>query len=165
MPVRRLRFGLTLATACAVLALGAGQAAAAPAFFTSVSKHKGGPFTESVQSVSIPPGATKTLYWKVRSNGGNPPPYELSFDDGITKDPNPPGFKIKWFRKDRNITSEVKGPGYEFKVDTEHPKVFRAQVRAVDEGSFCLAGRAYFTEGTPAADSAYFGVNGDTCSG
>lgn len=105
-------------------------------------------------------GQTKTLYWKVKNNSGDSH-QDMSFDDASTPDPS--GYKIKWFRRKQNISSQVKGVGYEFSLGDGKTKIFRATLKRISSGmGFCLGGQGG-SDGIPWFDGAYFGVY-DNCA-
>jgi hypothetical protein len=152
-----LRLALGLAS-CGALALTAAPAFAGPPFDVKASKHKDGPYLETTQSVSVPIGDTKSLYWKVKHVSGGA--LEMRFTDALTQSPNPEGLKIRWFKGTKEITNEVKGSGYEFTLPNGSRKFFRARVRAVgaSDGA-CVVGQADRIEPL-FSDTAGFAVNG-----
>jgi hypothetical protein len=44
--------------------------------------------------------------------------------------PNELGYTQKWFRNNNNITSEVKGAGFDFSLNSGQAKMFRLKVKA-----------------------------------
>lgn len=153
-----LRFALGLA-GCGALALAAAPASAGgPPFDVSVSKHRDGPYVETTQSVNVPIGDAKSLYWKVKHLSGGK--LEMRFTDALTEFPNPPGLEIRWFKGHNEITDEVKSSGYEFALPSGSRKFFRARVKAVgtSDGA-CVVGQADRID--PAhSDTGGFAVNG-----
>jgi hypothetical protein len=145
--------------AIAAVALPATQASAlAPPFTTTGAKAKSGPYKAEIQRVKIAVGSSKTLYWRVRENYDTN--QQLRFDDASTPNPNPPGYKVRWFRGKQDITSAVKAPGgYTFVLKAGARKVFRARVKRRAAGSpFCLGGQ-FVDVALPYAEGAYFAVN------
>jgi hypothetical protein len=156
--VKLLRLALGLAT-CGVLALTAVPALGGdPPFRVKASKHEDGPYLHTIQSVNVPIGDMKTLYWKVKHVSGGS--LEMRFTDALTEFPNPEGLKIRWFKGPKEITEEVKGSGYEFTLPNGSRKLFRAKVRAVeDSDGACVVGQADRIE-PPFSDNVGFAVNG-----
>lgn len=144
---------------CGALALTAVPAlAGAPPFEVKASKHKDGPYFETTRSVNVPIGDTKSLYWKVKHISGGS--LEMRFTDALTESPNPEGLKIRWFKGTKEITTEVKGSGFEFTLPNGWRKLFRARVRAVgaSDGA-CVVGQADRIEPS-FSDNVGFAVNG-----
>jgi hypothetical protein len=144
---------------CGVLALTSSPAfAGAPPFEVTASKHRDGPYFESIQSVNVPIGDAKSLYWKVKHVSGGA--LEMRFTDALTQFPNPDGLKVRWFKGTKEITDAVKGSGYEFTLPKGSRKFFRARVKAVGatDGA-CVVGQADRIE-PPHSDNAGFAVNG-----
>lgn len=153
-----LRLALGLAC-CGSLALTAMPSFAGDPFFeVRASKHRDGPYLETMQDVNVPIGDAKSLYWKVKHITGGT--LEMRFTDALTETPNPEGLEIRWFRGTKEITTEVKGSGYEFKLPKDSRKLFRARVKAVgpSDGA-CVVGQADRID-PPFSDNAGFAVNG-----
>ncbi len=153
-----MRLALGLAS-CGVLALSAAPASAgAPPFEVKASKHSDGPYLDTLQSVNVPIGDMKSLYWKVKHVSGGA--LEMRFTDALTQTPNPEGLKIRWFKGTKEITNEVKSSGYEFTLPNGSRKFFRARVKAVgpSDGA-CVVGQADRIEPS-FSDNAGFAVNG-----
>ena len=153
-----LRLALGLAS-CGALALTAAPVFAGdPPFEVTASKHRDGPYLATTQSVNVPIGDAKSLYWKVKHVSGGA--LEMRFTDALTESPNPKGLKIRWFKGTKEITNEVKGSGYEFTLPNGSRKFFRARVKAVgpSDGA-CVVGQA--DRIAPSfSDNAGFAVNG-----
>ena len=148
--------------AALVFAAGAGSASAlAPQVVTKAGKHKSGPFTHELQHLSVPVGKAKTVYWQVKNRNGAP--LDVEFNDAATGDANTEGFRINWFRGQKNVTSDVKGDGYEFHMKADATKLFSAVVRHRSDGSpgFCLGGQTTGLAVIP--DASYFTVNDNDC--
>ncbi len=144
---------------CGALALTAVPAVAGdPPFEVKASKHEDGPYVETTQTVNVPIGDAKSLYWKVKHVSGGA--LEMRFTDALTASPNPEGLKIRWFKGTKEITNEVKGSGYEFTLLNGSRKFFRAKVRAVgaSDGA-CVVGQADRIDPS-FSDNAGFAVNG-----
>jgi hypothetical protein len=132
-------------------------------FTIKASKHKDGPYSGELQSVNVAPGAKKSVYWRIANVSGSR--LQLQFDDAATPDPNPEGFRIKWFKGKREITDDVKAGGFEFTLKKGKKKTFEAVLKAKPSPQpFCLGGQGSKTEPPPEAAGAYFGVNGDPCN-
>ena len=152
-------FRSALALAIIALAVTAIPAlAGTPPIDVKASKHKGGPYNETPQGVTVPVGEAKSLWWKVRHVSGGK--LDVRFTDALTEFPNPEGLKIRWFKGDKEVSDAVKGAGYEFKLPKGSRKFFRARVKAVgpSDGA-CVVGQADEL-GLPYSDTAGFAVNG-----
>jgi hypothetical protein len=148
--------------AALVLAVGAGSASAlAPQVVTKAGKQKSGPFTHDLQHLNVPVGKAKRVYWQVKNKNGAP--LDVVFDDAATEGPQTEGFRINWFRGKKNISSDVKGGGYEFHMKTGAKKLFSAVVRHRSNASpgFCLGGQTSGLAIIP--DASYFTVNDNDC--
>ena len=144
-----------------VVAIGAGSASAlSPEITVKASKHKSGPFTHDLQHLNIPLDAKKTVYWQVKNKSDLD--LGLSFDDAATGG-NPDGFRISWFKGRKNVSSDVKGAGYDFPLKAHKRKLFAAVVRHNSTGvpGFCLGGQA--SGAIVFSDSSYFTVNDNDC--
>lgn len=110
-------------------------------FNVKVAKHQDGPYSD-YQTMNLPVGETKSAYFKVR-NKANSNLLHMNFNDN-TPDPDPEDFKVKWFKRDNNITSEVKSKsGYQFTLKQDKPLVIRAKVKHLDPGDgACIEGEA-----------------------
>lgn len=133
--MRTLRRIACLTALALVVALPATSALAAPAVTVKVAKHKGGPFTEDVEQVNIT--APKTLYFKALSNGGGQHDATLihgSCCAGVHD------FKVHYFRKHNNITSDVRGSGFDFPLAIGNPWTFRIRVepKVANPDQYCL---------------------------
>jgi hypothetical protein len=149
--------------AALVLTAAAGSASAlTPQVVTKAGKHKSGPFTHDLQHINVPVGKAKTVYWQVKNKNGAP--LDMEFNDAATGDGNTEGFRIHWFTGKKNISSDVKGDGYEFHMKTDAKKLFSAVVRHRSNGSpgFCLGGQTTGLAVIP--DSSYFTVNDNECA-
>jgi hypothetical protein len=152
-------FRAALALAIVALAFAAAPALGGdPPIDVKGSKHKDGPYAETMQGVNVPIGEAKSLWWKVKHISGGK--LDVRFTDALTVNPNPEGLKIRWFRGDKDITEAVKGAGYDFKLPKGSRKLFRAKVKAVgpSEGA-CVVGQADEL-GIPYSDTYGFAVNG-----
>jgi hypothetical protein len=142
----------------AVLAMSVTSASAGDDLISvKAAKHKAGPYTHETQALNVPVGKRKTVYYRVK-NVGDTLTLELSFDDAATNTSND-DYNVKWFKRKTNITADVAGAGYEFKVKPGKKKLFRAKVKHVSGSSnLCLGGQASGPLTFP--DAAYFNVNG-----
>jgi hypothetical protein len=106
----------------------------------TISKTKDGPYSFSALHAKVNAGP-KGFFVKVADKTEHR-------QDGLLEDVSAgagsANFKIRWFRGDENITSDVQGPGYGFGLKPGKPKVFRALVKPLnpDPGALCLAPRA-----------------------
>jgi hypothetical protein len=124
------------------------------------AKHATGPFTQTDKALNVPVGRSKTVYWKVKSAADAK--MDLLFDDAVTPNPNPPGFRIRWFRGKTNITPEVKGAGFAFALKPGKAKVLRSVVKhKAPSAAFCLS--AGVTDGSSTI-FALFHVNNAVCN-
>jgi hypothetical protein len=102
------------------------------------AKHATGPFTQTAKALNVSVGQSKTVYWKVKNAADAK--LDLLFDDAETPNPNPPGFKIRWFRGKTDITPEVKGAGFAFTLKPGKARVLRSVVKhKTPSGPFCLS--------------------------
>ena len=131
-----------------------------PPWQVQVSKHKDGPYVVPLAEANIPPGDTKNLYYKVKSQSDAD--YDgLRFDDS-SSNPGQAGFRVKWFKGKTNITKKVRGNGYRFDLPGDESRRFRAKVRATNDAEqMCLTGRAGKELLGDAA--GVFDVNGASC--
>jgi hypothetical protein len=147
-----------LAACVAALVLPVATAGGGEKFFkVRVAKKESGPYSV-FQKVNIPVGESKSAYFKVK-NKADSNLLHMNFNDNIP-DPNP-DFKVKWFRGDNNITSEVESEdGYPFTLKEDKPLIIRAKVKHLDPGAgVCIDAGA---EGDDVGDSlAVLGVNTD----
>ena len=89
---------------------------------TKVAKDKDGPYGV-VTKASVPNGDSKTLWWRVTSKADSDLNVAFVDDTGGT-----PGFKVKWFKGDDNVSSDVNEFGYEFVLHPDQSKYFRGVV-------------------------------------
>jgi hypothetical protein len=143
--------------ALVAMAVGATTASAGDPFVkVRAAKHKDGPYLHNPQGLMLPAGESKTLYWRVK-NIAPDQKLELRFDDAAT-DPED-DYRVRWFKGHENITSDVSGPGFEFKLKAGAKKLFSARVKhRTNSGILCLGGQASGSLVNP--DAAYFNVNG-----
>ena len=150
-----------LALTLALLVAPATSSALTPPFDVRASKSADGPYTDASQNATIHPGKTKLFFWEVESGSLNN--QSMTFDDAAT-DSNA-GYVIKWYKgkkpkASKNISSQVKNPGYPFTLRGEETRYFTAKVKAkADPETLCLGGQAS-NASLPYSDSAYFSVNG-----
>jgi hypothetical protein len=146
--------------ALGTLALGVAEAAGPPGIDTKGAKHKDGPYLDDIQQVRIRIGSSKTLYWEVTNNTVISQNRILT--DAATGAQDTSGYNIKWFRGKTNISTDVKGTGYEFTLQGGGTKRFSARIKHKSAGSdaFCLGAQAEpippNTE--PPADGAFFAI-------
>ena len=144
-----------LAAAVAV-ALPASASAGDPVVFMKVAKHKDGPY-KTVQGASIALNQTKDFYWKARNVTDAKLPDVLLTDDG----PFPPGWIVRWFKGNDNVTSDVKGDGYEFALKPGKSKFFRSRLKRTEPADdLCHVGEA---ESEGEMDGALVVVNDAFC--
>ena len=133
-----------------------------PLYTVQVAKQKSGDY-DRYDTVTLDVGDKRTLYWKVANKTEED--YKVDFNDAATENPNPAGFKVKWFRGDKEITDEVKnGNGYRFKLLEGEKEFFHATIKRTDEMSdenVCLGGQGAMAPEPYYAETAYFGVNGE----
>jgi hypothetical protein len=147
----------------AALVLTAPQSSAGPTdpFGVRAAKEKDGQYTTFLQALKVPVGEKKTVYWRIKSKVETD--LSAKFDDAATPNPNPGGYKVRWYKGKKEVTTEVKGDGRPFTLPAGGAKTFRATVKHVEPSAgFCLGGQAQ-TAVPPASDGAYFAVGGDPC--
>jgi hypothetical protein len=135
--VSRGAIRVLLAASVAALLLVAGTAGArlTPSVGLKVSKHRDGPY-DLVTAVNVPLGQSKSVYFKGKNNLEEN--LEATFDDDGSSS-GLENFAVKWFRGHRNITSDVKGGGYDFTLKPDKQAIFRAKLTHNDPGDgFCL---------------------------
>ena len=131
------------AFACALVLAGALVASPAQAgdpFAVKAAKHKDGPYSSDLKS-NIAPGETRNFWFRV-TNKGDVTIEKLVFDDADTSDLN--GYETRWFKRGDNVSSQVEGDGYGFRIHPGKPKYFNARhTRAPGAGALsCIAGQA-----------------------
>ena len=137
----RVLLALCAAALTAALMLSAGTAGArlTPPVTLKVAKHKDGPYAYD-QVVNVPVGKSKSVYFKAKNTTGEN--VDAEFDDNGSSS-GLENFVVKWFRGDKNISSEVKGSGYDFPLKANKQAILRAKLTHSDPGSgFCLDGEA-----------------------
>jgi hypothetical protein len=143
--------------AVAAIALPASASAGEPAVSLKVAKHKDGPYKPEVRT-NIKLNQAKDFYWKARNVTDAEFPDVLLTDDG----PYPTGWIVRWFRGDDNITSDVRGDGYEFVLQPGKSKLFRSRLKPTKTADeVCHAAGAGPSE--PATDFALVVVNDAFC--
>ena len=117
-----------LALTLALLVAPATSSALTPPFDVRASKSADGRYTDASQNATIRPGKTKLFFWEVESGSLNN--QSMTFDDAAT-DSNA-GYKIKWYKgkkpkASKNISSQVKNPGYPFTLRARGDEVLHGQ--------------------------------------
>ena len=148
------------------LAIGVGAASAGGAarlgtpFEVLLAKSADGNYKRS-GSLNLDPKEKKTVFWSVESLASVD--LDITFDDAITGDGAPAGYRITWFKgkkQKKDISHDVQTSGYEYTIRAGKTTYFNAEVKALanPQPGFCLGGRG----GDPANgyESAYFGLNG-----
>jgi hypothetical protein len=153
-------WAVAIALALAALGIGAASSAGLAVIIdVEASKHRDGPYEDAQQQVNIPVGKEKSLYWRVKNFTAGP--LDLTFDDAATGGSDTDGYRIRWYRGRNDISSQVKGSGYPFKLKAGKKKIFRAEVKHKLDVSpgFCIGGQA-----SPPPDDAYFAVDAGSCA-
>ena len=137
MRVRRF----LLATAATVL-FAATVAPAAQAgdnrFLVRVAPSKGGEYTQELQNQAVAVGETENFFFRIRSYRN--PTTRIVFDD-FAVDPNPAGYKIRWFTDDgENITSEVQAGDHRFRLPNHATEFIEMRAKQVEAGGACVGG-------------------------
>lgn len=151
-----------VALALGVLTLGVAEAAGPPPIAVDVkgAKHKDGPYLDDSQGVKIPIGRSKTLYWEVTNNTISP--LDRVFTDAETGSQDTSGYTIRWFRRKQNISPEVKGAGFEFRLQGGATKRFSAKIRHKSAGAdhLCVGAQAepIPPDTAPPTDGAFFAI-------
>lgn len=121
---RRLIAGSVVALALGAPALLATTAnSRGTGFDLKVSKHEDGPFRELAR-LSVNGNQTRSATWLAKSKSDNDQGMRLfsAADDR--------GYRIKWFRGDKNITEEVEdSPGYKLTLKGRTSKLFTVEVK------------------------------------
>jgi hypothetical protein len=122
-----------------------------------VAKDKTGPFSSESVMAQLGSGKSKSFYIKVTSTAlkGTVPVSMTALSD------NEEGYKQKWFRKDNNITPEVKGGGFDFNLTPGQAKKFRLLLKADNspEDFFCSVTQLEDT-GLSQSDNVFVRING-----
>ena len=153
--LRVMRAAAFAATLLATLCVVVPSAQSGPtAIDVTASKKKTGPFSDDAVSVSMSPGDTKTVWYRVKNKSGDDQG-NLRFEAGMKATPE--AFKLRWFRGKRNITKEVNHDNYRFALADDAAARFKAKITNTADGAMCFVGRA----GKPALgmDSVFTEVN------
>ncbi len=147
----------------AVLAAPSLSSASDPLFTVTAAKQSDGNYKAGIQNASISQGETKLFFWKIETDESVD--QSISFDDAATGDAGGDDYKIKWYKgkkpkSSKDVSSAVKGAGYDFTLKAMKRKFFTAKVKPKPEAeSLCLGGQASNNPQTY-VDAAYFAVNG-----
>jgi hypothetical protein len=146
--------------AVVVIALPASASAGQPLVSLKVAKHKDGPY-KAFQVSNIALNETKQFYWKAKNVAdGKLPDVRLTDSFALY----PPGWIVRWFRGDDNITAGVHNPaGYQFGIKAGGSKLFRLKLKPTKTaGPVCAEASAGPPKTSP--DSAVIAVNDALCS-
>jgi hypothetical protein len=108
-------------------------------FGVKVGKSKDGKFRQTM-TVPLPVGERRDYFFRLRLKGDQPD-HGVIFDDAFTTNPHPEGYRVQWYRNGENVSSEVKGPGYDLTLKAGKPRYFRVTVKALDTQFECVGGR------------------------
>ena len=161
--ILRPLFAASLGALCLAL-IPASIASAGDPVTVSASKKPGGPY-ENFITGNVKPGKSKLLYFSVETSL----PGQVRFGDESFS-ANPELYGVKWFKgkgdDGKNITRKVnrKG-GYLF--DNSKTSYFTARVKRKQGGGegFCLGGVGQVDERGDTTDTAYIGLDGESCAG
>jgi hypothetical protein len=130
-----------------------------PAIKVAVAKHKDGPYRGEINS-NMDDGQTRSFWFRVRTTSEQDD-LELVFEDLGSSDDD--GFKTRWFKAGNNVSSDVEGSGYEFKIDPGQSKYLNAKQTAPDPtAQTCLAGYAELP--TITGDTSIVVINDNICA-
>lgn len=146
--VRAFIAGLVTAFAVLVGALLAapGQAVGPPDITVKVAKSKNGEYRQEARLK--PPSGPENFFFRMKSDGGQG--QSLIFQS----DANSNEYKARWYLGDKNISAEVRGLGYEFKLKPGKVKLFELVTVPDDGGIACLFGQGVNNE-AHVHDTAY----------
>ena len=118
------RIIIMIATGAVLGLVLAHPAGAIPVLDYKIAKKADGPYDYfGVKFNNIDVGDSKNVYLKVKSNA--PDPASATF----IQDTNAGGYKLKFFKGAKNITSQVEPPGYEFLAQPDRVKRFRVNIK------------------------------------
>ncbi|MGH9024896.1 MAG: hypothetical protein ACRDWD_02090 [Acidimicrobiia bacterium] len=119
----------------ALVAFGLGSEAAdagPPPLLLSIKKTPNGEYSD-VADVNLGPGKTKEF--KLRADNNN---NAVDNDVFLESEPDSDGYKTKYFRKQHNVSPQVKGAGYDFRLNQGSSKTFKLTVKAPESpGALC----------------------------
>jgi hypothetical protein len=125
-----------------------------------VTKHAEGPFKGAVQAY-LGPGEKRNFYFRVRNTSGVQQD-TVTFEQltGVIL-----GFSIKWYKQSNgeNITSDVAGDGYQFKLASGARKVFRVKITSATTDGLCLIAQSDIDGMPPAVSNATLRLNHSLC--
>ena len=107
-------------------------------FGVKVANSKDGKF-KKVLTANLPAGERKDYFFRLRLKGDQPD-HSVIFDDALTQDPHPDGYRVQWYRNGENVSSEVKGPGYALTLKAGKPRYFQVRVKALETPFRCVSG-------------------------
>jgi hypothetical protein len=119
----QFRKGLIVPVVAIGLAIGfAGPAAAGNLFHLRVAKNPDGPFKDAV-TAQLGVDDARNFYLRAKNRTADPDDFSLGldFEQG--------DYGLKYFRGTNNITSEVKGDGYDFELAPGQVKKFRVRIK------------------------------------
>ena len=133
MARRGLLVGLSAALA---LGLAASVALAGDLFLMQVSKVKAGPYGPEAH-LNVPKDKTRRAFYKINNN--TPDPVEYTFTQSAAGSPK---IKLSWYLGQEDITSAVKGDGYEGEIAGNSSVIIKLKAKATGNGSKCVEGVA-----------------------
>lgn len=84
----------------------------------------------------LKPGKAKDFFVKIRNTTDHKQNARLELRGGD------PSYRLRWFKGRRNITSEVRGGGFEFGLRPRPARVFRLRIKATAApGEMCVGGQ------------------------
>jgi hypothetical protein len=158
--MRRLALIVTLL----LLAVAGSAVAHRGAGGVSLAKKKEGPYEFTTTAHLNVTSKPKDMFFRAVSDQNAP--QDVTLRDQSFFDPKSGDFKVRWFRKDEDITRQVRHAGYEFHLEALAHKTFQAVVTPVvnNPQEMCLVGE--FTFAGPEVRNGFVYVNSDTiCAG
>jgi hypothetical protein len=128
----------------------------------TMSKHEDGPYVDMAPVVKV--NSPRSLYLRARNNVSGPVAETLvdaSHADNLNH------WRIRWYRGNHDITSQMSGSGYDFVLRAGKSKVFRAYVKPKTKhpGALCVEGNFDETAPHPGERNGAFYVNSETICG
>jgi hypothetical protein len=163
--LRRPAISLFLVCAAVTISLLPLDAAAGPPGdglpAVKVAKKPKGPYVGGVGQVGIAklnlgPGKVRNGYLKIRSTVSHnqfTTLQQLGFPKGL------PGYKFRWFRGKKEITSKVQGLGSKFTLKPGKTKLFRLRIKAKSMPTEVCVGGQFHVMPEDFYNAGYFQVN------
>jgi len=106
-------------------------------FDIDFKKKPGGPWIEYTSGQKRVGQEPKAVFWRVRNQDTGD--QDVSVEERRSGD-GQDDYRIRWFRGDKDVTNDLRGPGYEFTFASDESRKFKATIKAkkANPGPLCL---------------------------